>query len=233
MNLVSLRTFSRLTIPSAKKSRISPTNLNLVINEVVKDLNIRLKLLKQDDKFNVVADQYKYDLSDSSETVSRFAKIDNLGLYWNSGSATSPDWTRIVPKTLRWLDKNVSQWRDAESGDPMYYAKKGKYLYTYPTPDTALDNGFWLYYIENPTSMSKNSDFPFGATTEISEYAFLSKTIIKGVESWLLSSIGKEQLAQTAFQTYIGMVEDNRKTLQYNLDITSDKEVRLRISRVC
>ena len=78
MNLGNLRTLSRLTIPGAEISRINPTNLDIIINVVVKDINARLRLLNQDEKFDVTDGQYKYDLGDSSETITRFCKIDNL-----------------------------------------------------------------------------------------------------------------------------------------------------------
>lgn len=233
MNLGNLRTLCRLSVPAAKTSRIKPANLDLIINEVVKDINSRLLLLNQDDKFNAVADQYKYDLSNSEETVIRFSKIDNLGLYWNNGTASSTDWKRLYPKTLKWLDKNAPQWRDADSADPMYYAKKGRYLYIYPTPDTAGDNLFWLYFIEQTQVMSNNAHFPWGHATEIPEYSILTDVIIAGVKSFILPMIGKPEQRQQAFAEYIILVEQKRRVLAENPDINSTKEARIKIPYVC
>ena len=233
MNLSNLRKLCRLSVPAAKKSRITTPSLDLIINEVVKDINARLKLLNQDEKFNVVADQYRYDLSDSEETVTRFSKIDNLGLYWNAGSATSPDWKRLYSKTVKWLDKNFPQWRDADSSNPMYYAKKGRYLYICPTPDTALSSGFWLYYIQNPVPMSSNSSYPFGGTVEISEYSILTDAIIAGVRATILPMIGKPEQRQQAFTEYLNIIELKRRVLREILDITSTKEARIKIPHIC
>ena len=231
MNLGNLRVLARLTIPEAKINRINNTNLDLIINEVVKDINLRLKLLNQDEKFDVTAEKYKYDLSSSAETVTRFAKIDDLGLYWNAGSSTTPDWTRLIPKTLKWLDDNIPQWRDAGSGDPLYYAKKGKYLYIHPTPDTALTDGFWLYFIEGAQAMSEDAHYPFGYSSEIEEYAILTDAIIKGIEWWITPMVGEEK--GSILEEYLAILNIKKSMLKENLDITSDKETRLRVPHVC
>lgn len=230
MNLENLRTLSRLSIPSAKTSRIKLANLDLIINEVVKDINARLHLLNQDEKFNVVADQYKYDLS---EIVSRFSKIDNLGLYWNAGTASSTDWRRLKPVTVKYLDKNFPQWRDADSGDPIYYAEKGRYLYTYPTPSEALTDGFWLYFIENPISMSSDSDHPFGNDIEIPEYSILTDVIIAGVKNWIQPMMSTKEQPTGTLQTYLSLLEIKRAVLKVNLDISSDEGSKLKIKKVC
>ena len=233
MNLGNLKILSRLSIPGAKVSRIKNTNLEIIINVVVKDINARLMLLNQDEKFNVVADQYKYNLGDSSETVTRFSKVDNLGLYWNAGSASSTDWRRLYPKTVKWLDKNFPQWRDADSGDPLYYAKKGRYIYTYPTPDTALTNGFWLYFIEQTRTMAQSTHYPFGYTTEISEYSILTDVIIKGIEWWTKPMVGKKEQQADIFKEYLALLEIQRSVLKVNLDISSDKEAKMNLKKVC
>ncbi len=233
MNLGNLRTLSRLSVPSAKKARISNSNLDMIINIVVRDVNARLRLLNQDSKFNVVADQYKYDLSSSSETVERFGKIDNLGLWWNAGSASSPDWRRLYPKTLKWLDNKFQQWRDQDSTDPLYYAKKGRYLYLYPTPDTALTDGFWLYFIEQTQTMSEDAHFPFGFDEEISEFSILTDVIIKGVEWWSKPMVGKKGEQRGILQEYLALIALQRAVLRTNLDISSDQQAKIHLKSVC
>jgi hypothetical protein len=233
MTLANLKTLCRLNVPAAKASRISDTNLTLVINTVVQDINARLKLLNQDEKFNVVAEQYKYNLGDSDETVTRFSKIDKLGLYWNAGSATSPDWRRLTTTTVKWLDKNFPQWRDADSGDPLYYAKRGRYLYLYPTPDTALTDGFHLYFIEGTRAMSSNSHWPFGYDSEIPEYSILTDVIIKGVEVWLKPPVGKKQEGSSAFIEYLNLLEMKRRILSESPDISSDQARKMKLEKVC
>ena len=233
MNLGNLKTLGRLVVPAAKSARIKDAPLTLIINEVCRDLNARLKLLVTDEKFNVVADQYKYDLSDSSETVARYFKTDKMGLWWNDGTAASPDWKRLLPKTVKWLDKNVSGWRDQDSGDPKYYAKRGKFLTLVPTPDTALTNGLWLNFIENTQDMAKSTDYPFGHETEIPEYAFLTKTILKGIECWIKQPVGKDRESSQAFGEYMLMVEDARGILAESPDIQATKEARIKLKHVC
>ncbi len=228
-----LQTLARSAVPSAKKARVTPVILKVIINDVCRDINARLHLLSTDDKFNVVADQYKYDLSDSSETVDRYFKTDKMGLWWNAGTASAPDWRRLFPKTLKWLDKNFEGWRNQDGDDPIYYAKHGRFITLYPTPDTALTDGFWLYYIENTINMDKSTDYPFGNTVEIPEYSSLTYLIIKGVEAWLDRPVGKDQEGSQAFIEYIGMIEDAKLKIKGQLDIQSDRKTKITLPVVC
>ena len=150
-----------------KANEVSNELLELAINETVRDINSRLFLLKENSKFDVAADQFLYDLSDSGETVSRFLKID-IGLWWNAGTAANTNWKKLYPRTLKYLDKNFPQWRDANSSNPLYYAKDGKYLTIYPAPDTDLTEGFWLYFIENTRNMTSKDHYPFGIKNQAS-----------------------------------------------------------------
>lgn len=233
MTLSNLKKLARLQVPGAKKNRVSPATLELIINEVTTDINARMRLLRTDDKFGVTADQYKYDLSDSSETVDRFFKIDKLGLWWNAGSVSSTDWRRLFPKTFNWLDKNFLGWRDLGSGDPIYYAKQGRYIITVPAPDTTLANGFWLYFIENARNMSSSSHYPFGYGVEIPEYAILTDVIIKGIEVWLKHPVGKKREGSEAMVEYRGLILEKQGILADNPDIKSDDKTKIHLARVC
>ena len=233
MNLGDLRTFSRIAVPGAKKVRVTDPQLDLIINEVCIDMNYRMGILRTDAKFDRTADKYKYDLSKASETVSRFGKIDKMGLWWNAGSASQVNWRRIYPKTMKWLDTNFENWRDQTSTTPRYYAKQARFLVLYPTPDTALTDGLWLYFIENLVRMSEDSHFPWGHTIEFTEYAFLSKVIIKGVEAWLKQPAGKDRESSSAYGEYRIMVEEAKGLLEHSPDLQSDKKARIHLRRVC
>ncbi len=233
MNLGNLRVFSRISVPSAKVSRISNTNLDIMINEICRDLNARLHLLRTDGKFDVVADKQKYDLSKASETVTRFFKTDRPGLWWNAGTAAAPRWRRLYPRTIKWLDKHFEGWRNQTTSDPQYYVKQGKYLLIYYTPATGLTDGFWLYFVENTTDMSEDAHFPFGHEDEIPEYSFLSKVIVKGVEAWLEKPVGKDKESTQSFAHYLLMVEDARGILKETLDIQAARATKITLRHVC
>lgn len=233
MNLSNLRTMSRLLVPELKTGRMENGQLDLIINMVIRSINGRLCLLKEDSKFNVIAEQYKYDLSNSSETVNRFFKVDKPGLYWNRGTTASPDWKKLDPKSLEWLDENVPQWRNADSGDPLYYAKEGKYLLVHPTPDTTLSNGFWLYFIENTRDMTSDGHYPFGYDTEIPEYKILDDAIIEGIRAWLQAPVGEKDAQNPIFANFIRLLNEKKKDLGKALDINYDKNAKIHLNPVC
>ncbi len=233
MNLGNLTTFCRLTVPSAKSKRITPASLILAINEVVKDINVRMRLLREESKFPTIASQYKYDLSDSSETVERFAKIDKSGLYWNQNTVDNVNWQRLYPRSIKKLDQDFQHWRDLAPGIPIYYFKRGKYLNLYPTPTDDLANGLWLYFIQTPIPMSSNSDFPFGNTIEIPEYQILTDVIVKGVEWWLKPMVGKKEEQMGVFQEYIALIEIKRRILDSKDDVDKARNTKINLKKVC
>lgn len=233
MNLDNLETLCRLTVPGAKDKRVTSPRLQLIINQVVNNINFRLRLLRTDDFFGVTADKYKYDLSSSDETVSKFAKIDKPGLWWNAGTADSPDWKELRPRTLKWLDKNRPKWRNASSGDPEFFVKHGKFLYIHPTPSADLAGGFHLYFIERTETMTQSGHYPFGYDIEIPEYAILTDVILKGVEYFLLPMVGKKDSQRSVLQEYQVLIEQKRRELHFNPAIASSGDARLRLPHVC
>ncbi len=233
MNLGNLKTFSRLSIPSSKKNRISDPNLTLVINEVVKDMNVRMRILREESKFSTIASQYKYDLSNASETVTRFAKIDKSGLYWNQNTVDNVNWQRLYPRSIKRLDQDFQHWRDLAPGIPQYYFKRGRYLNLYPTPTDDLVNGLWLYFIQVPIPMSSNSDFPFGNTVEIPEYQILTDVIIKGVEWWLLPMTGGKEKQPATFQEYLALIEIKKSMLDSKDDLDKARNTKINLRKIC
>lgn len=233
-NLGNLRLLSRLNVPRAKTSRVKNATLDLIINEVVRDINARLKLLRTDAKFDKIAEQYKYDLSKVSETVDRFYKIDEMGIWWNSNTAAVVNYRRLFPRSMKWLDKNQEGWRNQGSGDPRYYAKHGRFLIFHPTPAVTLTDGFWLYYIENTRDMSSPSHFPWGYTVEIPEYAFLTDLIIKGVEVWLKPTVGKKPEGSAAMTEYRALTTEKEAILADNPDIRANVErTKITLPSIC
>ena len=233
MQLKDLKRLTRGLVPKALLSKVSNELLELSINEMARDINSRLKLLKQNSKFTVTADTYRYDLSDPAVTVTRFLKIDEMGLWWNAGSASSTDWRRMRPKTVKWFDNNFVQWRDQGSQDPLYQAKDGTDLVIYPTPDTTLAEGFWLYFIENTRYMTDPNHYPFGYTSEIPEYSTLHKVIARGAKSYILEMVAEESVATKAFNQYLVMLERESALLGESLVLNYDYEVKMKIKHVC
>ena len=139
MTLANLRILARAYVPGYKTA--SNSVLDLVINNGVKDIATFSACLKKNDTFNVTAETMEYALSTE---LTDFLVPDKPGLWWNAGTAGSPDWQKLDPKTLETLDYDRPDWRDEDSDDPLEYTIDGDVVTIFPKPDTTLADGFWL-----------------------------------------------------------------------------------------
>jgi len=156
MNRGQLKTLSRLYVRGAKENRITATTHELILQEATDDIATKLLPLRQSAKFDVEENKWEYDLSNSTETVDRFLAIAESGLWWNQGTEDSPNWKKLDPAEIDWLDINRPTWRNLETGNPMYYAIDGDKLIIVPVPSADLTNGFWLWFGEAPVRMTSD-----------------------------------------------------------------------------
>ena len=232
MNFGNLKILSRASVSKAVSDMISNQVLELIINEGTKDVAFRTKCLQEDSKFDVVADQYQYVLSDSTETVENYLFPDKSGLWWNAGSAASPDWQKLSPRTLEWLDENIPNWRAASSSNPKYYAVQGENLVLHPTPDTSLTDGFWFYFIKYPSTMTAAANYPFMyGTSEMTHLACLSDSIIKYARYKMLEMMKaeleiKEDTIIAAEKVYKSEVYEKTRMLMERPDVQADRDVK-------
>jgi len=169
MTLSNLRTIARAIVPGAKLAIVSNAVLDLILNRGVRDVAAYTICLKVNSTFNVTAETGEYILSTE---VTDFLVPDKPGLWWNRGTAASPDWVKLYPKTLQTIDKDRPTWRDDDSDDPLDYSIEGDILTVVPKPDTTLASGFWLYHGRTPADMTAVGHFTFSGST--TEYANLS-----------------------------------------------------------
>lgn len=173
MKLTNIRALCRAMIPGCKTDVVSDTVLDLVINEGVKDIAAFTKCLTTNKKFNAVASQGNVDNPYILSTViGNYLVADKAGLWWNQGSVASPDYKKLNPRTIAWLDANRPNWRDLPAGTPQDYAIDNDNLIVVPAPVASLSNGFWLFHAKTPTAMTNVDAYPFSGTTV--EYSHLS-----------------------------------------------------------
>ena len=216
MNLGNLKTLARLMVPAAKKNRIIPTNLTLILNQGTLNVAFLTSALKTNTLFNITANTSLYNLT----TIhSEFLKIMEEGIWWKNSSGT---WTRLKGRTIKWLDDNRPTWRNDSSGDPEFYYKEGDDIVLVPTPDTAVADGGRLYHSIRPDTMSANSDYPFGGKTEISRLSILSDAILKYWKWQALWIVGKKETSAVAEEEYKKEVTEKSLLLTIKLDIPKD-----------
>jgi len=222
MLLSQLRTLARGIIPGAKLQVIDNSTLDLILNEAVKDISAYTVCLKANKKFNVKADIGEYNLS---VEITDYLTVDKPGLWWNNGSI----WRPVYPKTLKWLDENIPNWRSISSGVPLYYSIDGDILTVSPKPTTAVSSGFWLYYGKRPTSMTKDEHYPFsGTTTELVHLSIFDMCIVKYAKWVIEPMLNKEGDANLSMREYLSEREVKKNQLHKRLDIAHSTDLGLR-----
>lgn len=221
MNLAQLRQLGRGMIPGAKIQVIDNPTLDLVLNEGVKDIADYTVCLKTNKKFTVTASQAEYNLS---TVLGDYLAVDKSGLWWNNGSI----WRPVYPKTLKWLDDNVPNWRSQGSGSPLNYSIDADILTISPTPAVTLASGFWLYYGKKPTPMTQEDHYPFsGSTTELTHLSKFDFAIILYAKWKLEPILNKDQDANLSMQEYLREREEKTNLLYRRKDIISANDTRL------
>lgn len=200
MTLLQLRQVARAIIPGCKSDVVSDTLLDIILNAGTKDITAYCECLPTNKKFNAVASQGTAILPYAlSSVIANYLCIGGGGLWWNEGDNTTPNWKKLEPRTIEWLDENRPNWHEISDGSPEDYAIDGDNLYVVPAPSAALTNGFWMFYTKMPSEMTSTSAYPFsGTTTEYTHLTPFDFAIIYYARWKILPMLGKE-FAQDEF----------------------------------
>lgn len=230
MTLGELKSMARLSVPGIKSNKVGVDILEILINKGIADVAALTVCLKKNTKFAVTADKFEYDLT---TLISDFLTPDKPGLYWNQGTADNPDYKQLDPVTLKWFDENRPNWRDADSSSPLYYALDSATITIVPTPDTALANGFWMYYGAKPPQLTQDGQYPFsGTTTEIPILSIFDMAILKYVVWHTLPMISKRDDYRMAENEYKREVAEKMLLLEKRKDIQASKKTKFQGRRI-
>ena len=222
MNLGDLKTLARTYVRAAKKTTIGDAELELILNLGALEVAQKSICLKTNEKFNSVAGIGTYNLT---STLTRYLVMDKPGVWYRSSS--SEDYIQLNPTTIKALDNDRPGWRDLDSDDPTDYAIEGDDLIVVPAPSDAITDAFWVYFGQAPQSMTNNTHFPFGHSTEIYRLKTLQEAILafwewKAVKA-LESGIDAYRAAETAFDREFAK---QLKSINRRPDIQSEAKVK-------
>ena len=230
MTLQNLRNLARAVIPSLQQSTLPDTTssntigLDLILNEAVKDIADYTACLPTNKKFSAVASQG--DVANPyllSSVIGNFLTMGKGALWWNAGSSTTPQWRKLNPRTVAWLDKNRPNWHEVSDGSPEDYAIDGDNLYVVPAPVDALTDGFWLFYGKTPGTMSATGHYPFtGTTTELTHLSKFDMSIIYYTRSVISPMLNKLNGENLSYAEYKKEREEKWGLLKRRLDIAND-----------
>lgn len=226
MTLQNLRKLVRLYVPGAKTSVINNSTLDLLLNKAVREINIIGKVYRKNQKFAVVESQDNYDLT---SVVSDFQLPDDSGLWWNDGTASSPDWVKLDPVDRNFMDKHFPTWRDDADSSPRRYFIENLTLTVHPAPNTALSEGFHLYMIRNTQDMTLSTHYPFtGSTTEFGAFRVFEDAILDYVTWKLGLPLGKLEKAQLSKKDFMETLNLALGLFNRRPDILASKAMRMR-----
>ena len=227
MTLDDFRTLIRAYVPGAKIRVIDNTLLTLLINKAVDDVNSFGMLIKSNKQFNVKAEQMEYDIR--TEVADDFLVMDKPGVWWNAGTSSTANWVQLWPKTEKWLDKFYTNWRDESSGSPKYYFIKNGKFNAFPKPNTALTNGFWIYYAQASVNMTLGTHYPFtGSNDELTFLRDMDDAIIDYVRWKLKRPLGKEVAGVIAEKEYEVIRLEKLELINRRVDISSHRFTKMR-----
>lgn len=223
--LQTLENIIRLKVPGANLQVIDSPNLWVFINKGVDDVNQRLKVMRKNTKFDVIASQQEYIIS---TILPDFLCMDDSGIWWNNGTLATPSFNQLLPKDRKWLDENVYSWRDYLAGTPIYYYQEDDTLGFVAPPAVAVSQGFWIYYIQAAVAMSNASHYPFvGTTTERPAYRCLDDGIIAYTQYQLQALLGNKSQGIMDEAAYMLELEKVESIFRRRPDINASRYYKM------
>ena len=183
MILGDLITRCKIKIPSLKSTGIDDSDLTVIINEGVVQVNLICKAYRGFTDFNLVSSQQVYSIA---TIAPGFQQMVTAGL-WMTTTGLAKDLKRVIPKTEEWLNKRLPSWRSATPGTiAQYYFHSGDDLLIYPPINASIANGGRLHHLILPTDMAGDT-YPFtGSAKEIASFRPFDNAIVEYVR-WQLS----------------------------------------------
>lgn len=210
MQLSQAKTLARAYVRSAKKNIINDAALELILYQGIKDVARKTYCLPTDEKFNVVANDRDYNLSDN---LTRYLMPDEIQMRWLNRSK----WQRVYLRTMQWMDKHQPNWRDASAGDPQHYSVDGEYLSVYPKPAASVSDGFWFYFFQAPQQPILGSHYLFGHDSEIERLMILDEAVLLYWKVRAYKILGKKE------EVIIAALGEYDKEVNEKIDLLGDR----------
>lgn len=201
------------------------------INRGVVEVCRLTRCLRKEVTKNIVAGDNTYDLV-ADWSLTDFIEFAPEGIVVKDSAAEpSTRYTPLERRTVEWLDENVPGWRmtdtSLQSDSLQYYARLGKTVYIYPTPQATVIGGFRVTYHYYPVQgttvggLVNDSDVPFDGWPDLEPYHYLP-VLYAGWRALLKAGVPK---AQVVLQEFRAGIEEMKRDLRR----LSDYEPQLRV----
>lgn len=230
MNFTDIKSLTKFYIAEITDRKLPDSIFEIIINQGVLDVAVKLGALPATGYFDSEAGIGEYSLS---AKLTRYLSIDKEGIWWKNGS----EWEELYPRTKKYLDNKLPNWRSDSDGSPQRYALNGDTFIPHPKPTSTATDAFLVNFIQRPPIMTEDGHFPFpvGATqsgTERSDLSILSDTIILYSEWMILGSLKKRQEAFEKRNEYFEDLLIKQKFINRRRDIEYSDQVKLQGPKV-
>lgn len=162
MTRLEMRTIFRAECPEITSNVVSDTILNTWALTADKEVSARARLIVDDESWAATADVSEYDLT---QRIDNFYDIDEF-----PGGGVIFDGKRLKKLSMAELDKKRPNWRSAESGVPVDYFRRGKYLYLGTPPEEA--DTIQVYCVKISEDFDQDSVAPFNELTHLEPFHY-------------------------------------------------------------
>lgn len=179
----------RQQIPSSGSTGdMQDVTIQNVLNQGVVKVNLATRAYKTEVRVTNTPNQQTYSLS---SICPGYLTMEKSGVWWFDASGSSQ---RMWPKTRRWLDNFIVNWRDqAPVTVPTWYWHDGDELGFYPASTQQSSNvkkDFLVQYLLRPAPMSGGNNYPWNnGTSELTALACFDDAIIAYAVSKLCPAV--------------------------------------------
>ena len=229
LNLGDLFRWSESLIPEADETvlpSVSTTQLSKkdIFNEAETEFVKLTQCLPKEAKFNCVANNYSYTLTDN---VPDYSEMREEGLYHLRSDASTNTWDRLAPTTMALVDQKYRTWRTQAASDYVRdYWVDGDQIQVHYTPSTSVTNGFWIYYYATSSKMSSLTDYPFTGSVLSTRLESYYKYLFPYYEYRVLGLLGYKDDAAMKQQEFYQLAKGSYGQVKNRTDLRQNAHAR-------
>lgn len=217
-----MRTRVYNTIPQATAQTITPSAVNTELNNGMNKVAEDTECYRGTFTCTTQANQAQYSLS---AICSGYINIWKPGVWFFNASGKS---IFLYPKTKRWLDNFIQNWRDGSSvAVPTWVVIDGDALIFNPAP--SLASVFTVDAVKYGSAMTSDANFPWtNSATEITSLRCLDDAIIAYAIMKLAPAVFDNEGRNYYESVFEKAVQNGMKKLRRRWDMTSSYDYYIR-----
>lgn len=222
MNCGQLITRVRRQLPAATAESVTEDDIRLELNIAVDKCNVMTSIYRTYTDITLTANKQVYSLS---QDIPSFLGIEKSGVWYYN---TSSSWKYLFPKSRRWLDLYIRNWRDLAGGEPNWYWIYVDELGFYPKPSAAQVAR--VHHLKKSTPMDNNNNYPwFNLSTGSGVFEAFDDALVAYAVWALSSAVGKEANKSPEWANFIYQLRLAERLVKKSPDLMSDYDYYTRI----